>query len=253
MIFLRSAIFNLLFYINLIALMIAGLPCMFFGRHAVFALARTWAKSSLWLLKVVCGTGAEFRGIQNIPKGGYIIAPKHQSIWETFALCLYFPDFSFILKRELTWIPVFGWYLKAAEQIAINRSTGSAALAEASQRSRDILADGRQVFIFPEGTRRPVGGKPIYKFGVAHIYSQTNVACVPVALNSGLFWPRRSFIRRPGTILVEFLEPIPAGLERGEFLRLLQDRMESASNRLNEESLAAHPELRSVITQNEDK
>ena len=244
---LRSALFNLLFYANLITLMILGLPTLLMTRHAVFSLARIWAKSSLWLLKVICGTSVEFRGVQNIPEGGYIIAPKHQSIWETFALCLYFPDFSFIIKRELTWIPVFGWYLKKAEQIAINRSSGSAALSEASQRSREILAAGRQLFIFPEGTRRPVGAPPVYKFGVAHIYTQANAQCLPVALNSGLFWPRRSFLRLPGTILVEFLEPIPPGLDRGTFFNLLQDRMEQATNKLIDESVRANPKLSELL------
>ena len=252
MIVLRSAVFNILFYFNLIFLMILGLPCIFLGRRAVFGLARTWARTSLWLLKHVCNTDAEFRGTENIPHGGYLIAPKHQSIWETFALCLYFPDFSFILKRELTWIPVFGWYLWAAEQIAINRSSGSAALSEAVQRSRDILSKGRQVFIFPEGTRRPAGAQPAYKFGVAQIYSQTNAACIPVALNSGLFWPRRSFLRRPGKVLVEFLEPIPAGLERTVFFNLLQSRMEEATNRLIQESIKAYPELAQTISKSEN-
>jgi 1-acyl-sn-glycerol-3-phosphate acyltransferase len=247
MLLIRSALFNVLFYVNMIVLMIIGLPTIFMGRHAVLFLARTWARSSIWLLKVICGTQAEFRGIENIPTGGYIIAPKHQSIWETFALCLYFPDFSFILKRELTWIPVFGWYLKAAEQIAINRSSGSSALSEAVERSRAILSQGRQIFIFPEGTRRPVGAPPLYKFGVAHIYAQTNVACVPVALNAGLFWPRRSFVRRPGTIIVEFLEPIPAGLDRSKFFSELQNRLESATNKLINESLQKNPELKQYV------
>ena len=247
MIYLRSALFNILFYANLIGLMLAGLPALAMNRHAVFSLARMWAKSSLWLLRVICGTNSEFRGIENIPEGGFIVAPKHQSIWETFALCLYVRDFSFILKRELTWIPVFGWYLKRAEQIAINRSTGSAALAEATARAKEILAADRQLFIFPEGTRRPVGAKPIYKYGVAHIYAQSSAPCLPVALNSGLFWPRRSFLRRPGTVVVEFLPPIAPGLERDAFFNLLRNNMEEATNRLIEEALTEHPELADVV------
>ncbi len=243
MIVLRSIIFNFLFYANLILLLIIGLPTLIFGRRAVISLARLWARTSLWLLKVICNLDAEFRGGNNIPAGGYLIAPKHQSIWETFALCLYFPDFSFILKRELTWIPIFGWYLLRAEQIAINRSTGSAALVEAAQRANEILAQGRQVFIFPEGTRRPVGAPPLYKFGVARIYSQVHAPCLPVALNSGLFWPRRSFIRRPGKVLVEFLEPIAPGLDKNEFHKLLQDRIEIATNKLIEESIRDNPEI----------
>lgn len=253
MLILRSAIFNALFYGNMIILMIVGLPTIVMGRRAIFALARTWARSSLWLLEVVCGTRAEFRGLENIPSGGFIIAPKHQSIWETFALCLFFPDFSFILKRELTWLPIFGWYLKGAEQIAINRATGGSALNEASQRAQEILSQGRQVFIFPEGTRRPVGAPAQYKFGVAIIYARTNASCLPIALNSGLFWPRRSFLRRPGTIVVEFLEPIPPGLERSEFFETLQERMETATERLIAESLERDPKLATLVHKSPSK
>ena len=248
MIYIRSAVFNTLFYANLIILMLIGLPTLAMRRQAVFALARAWARSSLWLLRIICGTRVEFRNISNIPVGGYIIAPKHQSIWETFALCLHFPDFSFILKRELTWIPVFGWYLKRAEQIAINRSSGSAALAEATNSAKEILGAGRQVFIFPEGTRRPVGGKPSYKFGVAHIYAQANAPCLPVALNSGLFWPRRSFLRRPGTIIVDFLEPIAPGLDRDVFFKTLCDRLDRATAQIVAESISRHPELAAFVS-----
>lgn len=250
MLYLRSAIFNVLFFVNLFGLMVVGLPALAMNRHAVFAIARAWARSSLWLLRVICNIRVEFRGSENIPTGGFLIAPKHQSVWETFALCLFFPDFSFILKRELTWIPFFGWYLWRAEQVAINRASGSAALNEAAQRSREILQQGRQVFIFPEGTRRPAGAPPAYKFGVAHIYSQTGVPCLPVALNSGLFWPRRSFLKRPGTVLVEFLPPISAGLDRSEFFKLLQEKMEASTNKLIAESLAQDPSLKKTLDAN---
>jgi 1-acyl-sn-glycerol-3-phosphate acyltransferase len=247
MLVLRSLVFNALFYVVLIGLMIVGLPALLFGRHAVFGVARAWARSSLWLLKVICGLDTEFRGMERLPEGGYILAPKHQSIWETFALTLHAKDFSYILKRELTLIPVFGWYLKAAEQIAINRSSGRAALTEATSRAREVLGQGRQIFIFPEGTRRPAGAPPLYKFGVAAIYADTCVPCVPVALNSGLFWARRSFVRRPGKIVVEYLEPIPPGLGRDAFLSLLQERMESATNRLIAEAVRADPSLAEVV------
>lgn len=250
MIYLRSALFNVLFFLNLLGLMIVSLPALAMNRHAVFAVARTWARSSLWLLRVICNIEVEFRGLENIPKGGFLIAPKHQSVWETFALCLFFPDFTFILKRELMWVPFFGWYLWRADQIAINRASGSAALNEAAQRSREILKQGRQVFIFPEGTRRPAGAPAAYKFGVAHIYSQSGAPCLPVALNSGLFWPRRSFIKRPGCVLVEFLEPIAPGLDRSEFFKLLQQRMETSTDRLIAESLSKDPSLKEVIEQN---
>jgi 1-acyl-sn-glycerol-3-phosphate acyltransferase len=180
----------------------------------------------------------EYRGLDRIPPNGCIVAPKHQSIWDTFALLHLFHDFTFILKRELVWIPVFGWYLKAARQIAINRSTGSAALSEATTRAKEAISRGRFVFIFPEGTRRPAGATPVYKFGVASIYANAGAKCLPIALNAGLFWPRRSFRRLPGTVLVQVLEPIEPGLDRHEFLRLLTARMESATDALLRESLA---------------
>ncbi len=116
-----------------------------------------------------------------------------------------------------------------------------------TSRSRHITAAGWQVFIFPEGTRRPPGAEPLYKFGVAHVYASSNVPCLPVALNSGLYWPRRTFLRRPGVVLVEFLDPIAPGMGRDEFFAVLQDRLESATNRLIAEAVEADPSLRDVI------
>jgi len=247
MLFARSLIFNVAFYVGTFVMMIVGLPTLARDRHAVMGLARLWGRYNLWLLRVVCGLRVEFRGLQNIPTGGYIIAPKHQSVLETFALVEFPPDFSFILKRELMRIPLFGWYLAGAEQIAIDRAKRSSALAQVVDKSRALLASGRQIFIFPEGTRRPVGAEPRYKFGVAQIYAETGAPCLPVALNSGLFWPRRSFLRRPGVVLMEFLEPIQPGLERGVFFALLQSRLEDATNALVAESLAADPSLRTLV------
>jgi 1-acyl-sn-glycerol-3-phosphate acyltransferase len=243
MLILRSALFNVLFYLLLVGLMLAGLPTLLLGRHAIFWLARLWSRTSLWLLDKICGLRAEFRGTANIPRGGCIVAPKHQSIWETFALLLYFPDFAFILKRELAFVPLFGWYLARAEQIAINRSEGRSALTQATESARALVREGRQVLIFPEGTRRPAGSPPVYKFGVAHLYGECGVPCLPVALNSGLFWPRRSFVRRPGTVLVEFLTPIPPGLGKEEFFAQLQSRLEAATESLIAESIERDPQL----------
>ncbi len=249
MIFARSLLFNVLFYLNTIVLMILGIPTLFVGPRAIMGLARLWANTTNWLLWRICGLKAEYRGMENIPEGGFIIAPKHQSAWETFSLVPFARDFSYILKRELTYIPLFGWYLVRARQIAINRSRGTAALSEATQKSCAALRAGRQVFIFPEGTRRQPGAPPDYKFGVAKIYSESGAPCLPVALNAGLFWPRRAFLRRPGTILVEFLEPIPPGLERSEFLRVLSARIEGATNRLIAESLALDPSLKTYLAE----
>ena len=247
MIYVRSLLFNILFYAHLIGLLVFGLPLLATNRYAVFWLARQWGRGSIWLLDKICRTKVEFRGLNNIPHGGYIIAPKHQSIWETFALLLHAPDFSYVLKRELTWLPLFGQYLWRAEQIAINRSSGKSALNQVVERARALLADNRQLFIFPEGTRRPVGAPPSYKFGVAQVYTECGATCLPVALNSGLFWPRRSFVRRPGTIVVEYLEPIAPGLDRQQFLTLLQDRIETRTNALVADAITRDPSLRQVV------
>jgi 1-acyl-sn-glycerol-3-phosphate acyltransferase len=248
MIFVRSALFNLLFYANTIILMIVGLPTMVFGRRAVLSLARIWGRSSLWLMRVICRTNAEFRGVENIPKGACLIAPKHQSFWETFALILHFDDFAYVLKRELTFIPVFGWYLLRAEQIAVDRGSVQIALRQLVVKAKSLFAEGRQLFIFPEGTRRAPGAPPAYKAGVAYVYEQTGVPCLPVALNAGLFWPRRRFLRFPGTIVVEFLPVIAPGMGRQAFLRELERCIETATDRLVAEATRKPADAPAIAT-----
>ena len=249
MLVLRSLLFNILFYINLVVLVLTGAPRMLMGRQAVLDLARLWGRTSLWLARVVVGMRFEARGLENIPDGPLIVAAKHQSIWETYVLTLFLKDFSYVLKRELTWIPFFGWYLIAGEQIAIDRSKGSSALGQVSAAATQLLAEGRQLFIFPEGTRRPAGAPPAYKFGVAHVYATTVARCLPVALNSGLFWARRSFLRRPGTVVISFLPVIEPGLPTREFLAELQNRIETETDRLNAEAVAKNPALADVLAQ----
>ncbi len=247
MLSLRSFVFNILYYVNLIVLMILGLPTILVGRHAIFALARLWGRISLWLADKICSLRVEFRGLENIPQGGYIIASKHQSFLETFALLLHAPDFSYVLKRELTFIPFFGWYLWGADQIAINRSAARNAMSVLSLRAGEVLRGGRQVFIFPEGTRRPPGAPPQYKFGVAKLYEDTGAPCLPVALNTGLYWGRRGFTRRPGIAVIEYLPAIAPGLARDAFLARLQTTIETGCDRLNAEALAKDPSLTSAM------
>jgi 1-acyl-sn-glycerol-3-phosphate acyltransferase len=182
-----------------------------------------------------------------LPKGACIVASKHQSFLETFALTTQTPDFSFVLKRELMMIPFFGWYLKRGGLIGIDRSKRGTALTQLTPQVRALLAEGRQFIIFPEGTRRPVGAPPHYKFGVAHLYLETGATCVPVALNTGLFWPRRSFWRPPGRIVIEFLEPISPGLDKETFMRLLQTRIEAATEKLVAEACREEPALRAAM------
>jgi 1-acyl-sn-glycerol-3-phosphate acyltransferase len=231
-IIVRSALFNALFYVILAVLLVAALFTLALPRRAVLAMAKLWGRISIWLLRAVCGTRAEFRGVEKLPKGPLIVAAKHQSTWETFALLWLFEDFTFIVKRELMWIPIFGWCMWKGGMIPIDRSAGSQALSTMSARARKEIRSGRQLIIFPEGTRRPPGAEPRYKFGVAHLYAEIGVPCVPVALNSGLFWPRRAFRRFPGTIIVEFLDPIPPGLDKNTFFARLQNDIEAATARL---------------------
>jgi 1-acyl-sn-glycerol-3-phosphate acyltransferase len=238
MLFARSLVFNILYYINLALWMIAALPTLLMPRGAFMWIARHWAGSSLWLLRVVCGTKVDFRGLEKLPPGGFLVAAKHQSLWETFALLVIFDDPAFILKRELQWIPFFGWYTLKARSIAVNRSGGSAALVAMNQRAGEEARHGRQIVIFPEGTRRPVGAKPAYKYGIAHMYEQMGMPCAPVGLNSGVFWPRRKFLRFPGTITVEIGEAIPPGLDRDVFFQRMQATVEGISERLVAEGLA---------------
>jgi 1-acyl-sn-glycerol-3-phosphate acyltransferase len=235
MLVLRSLLFNVLFYANLsLWLVFAALPALLLPKRALLAVAVAWAHTALWLMKVVAGTDYEITGRENIPaSGGMIVAAKHQSFWETFVLVTVFRDPVFILKRELTWIPLFGWCLMKLRMIPVDRGGRARALAQVTRRAKTELRDhGRQLLIFPEGTRRPPGAPPAYKFGVAHIYGEMGLPCVPVALNSGLYWPRRKFLRRPGTVRLQFLPPIAPGLDKAVFQAELQERIETASDRL---------------------
>lgn len=247
MLFLRSLVFQILFFLNMFALMIVWLPAMPMRRQINQELGRAWGRTTLWLLDKICGLKIEWRGLENIPKGAVIVACKHQSIWETFVLPIRFPDFSYILKHELIWLPFFGWYLLAAEQIAIDRARGGKVLPQLIAKAKKIFAQGRQLFIFPEGTRRPAGAPPRYKFGIAHLYAATDTAVLPVAVNSGLFWPRRAFIVRPGTVVIEFLPLIAPGMEPQEFFEKLSTQIEETSNRLTEEAVAKDPSLAAVV------
>ena len=239
MVAVRSVIFNLLFYATLVVLMIVGLPMILGGRRGVFALASVWRAVSVWLLEHVCGLKVEYRGVENIPPGGVLIAAKHQSFLETFALLKYAPDFAIILKRQLTYVPLFGLYLIVSKQIAIDRARGRQALQQIAAAAKPVLAAGRQIFIYPEGTRRPPGAPPKYKHGVAAIYAETGAPCLPVAVNTGLFWRRRGFMRRPGVAVIEYLPPIPPGLDREVFAARLQEAIETACARLNAEAARA--------------
>ena len=219
---IRSIIFNIIFYLVLFAYLLAVVCALVLPYRCTIAIAKHWAKTNLWLLRVICNIKVDFRGLEKIPRGGIILASKHQAVWETFALLPLVASPTFILKRELMWIPLFGWGLWKAQMIPVNRGARGPALAAMTARAKEEVREGRQIIIFPEGTRRPPGAEPQYKFGVAFLYAETGVPCVPVALNSGLFWLRRSFRRFPGTVVVQVCDPIAPGMEKSEFHARLQ-------------------------------
>jgi 1-acyl-sn-glycerol-3-phosphate acyltransferase len=231
-IFLRSLLFNLLFYPNFVVWAVIALPTLAMPRKALLRVANWWAQSNILMMRVICNIKVEYRGAEKIPKGPLIVAAKHQSMWETISLLHFFDAPFFVLKRELLRIPIFGQYLMKADMVAIDRSSGRQALMKITKRASEEVRRGRQFVIFPEGTRRAPGAPPDYKAGVVLIYAECGVPCLPVALNSGLFWPRRTFMRYPGTLVVEFLDPLPPGLPRAEFLTRIQSVIEEATDRL---------------------
>ena len=236
MIVLRSIIFNVLFYLNLALFLVLGFEFFFLPRKWAIRALQTWARSSIWLLRVICNTKMVVRGLQHIPTGPAIVAGKHQSFWETFAILPLLDDPCFVLKKELTYIPFFGWFCLKFKMIAVDRKAGTQALRDLTARAKEEVARPRQIVIMPEGTRRGPDEAPDYKPGVAAVYGQLGVPCVPFGLNAGLFWPRRKFMRYPGTIIIEFCEPIPAGLPRKEFQQLLQNAIEKSSTGLLREA-----------------
>lgn len=235
---LRSIAFNILFYLNTVVFLVIALPTFVMPYQAIVQVAKAWGRVSLLLLRIVAGVKFELRGRENIPQGAVIVASKHQSAWETFALMPLFKMPAIIMKRELQWIPVFGWLMIKARMVGVDRGARARALIRMAERARAELARGRQLIIFPEGTRRPVGAAPDYKSGVSFLYSTAGVPCLPVALNSGVFWPRRSLRRKPGTVVAEILPPIPPGLDKKTFAARLEDDIESATARLVAEAQA---------------
>ena len=230
MIAIRSALFMVWFLIVTAVMAIIFLPLLALPRKATVWMARIWARATLWGLKIFAGLGERQRG--NAPKGGVLVAAKHMSMWDTLALYLALDDPAIVLKRELLRIPFYGWYLNKAAAIAIDRGAGAEALRRMVHEAEKVLRENRPILIFPEGTRKKPGAPPDYKPGVAGLYNLLNVACVPVALDSGRFW--QGFWKYRGTVTLEFLAPIPAGLKRREFMAELEVRIETSTNKLLE-------------------
>jgi 1-acyl-sn-glycerol-3-phosphate acyltransferase len=225
---LRSALFLAWFVVLTTFLALLFLPVLALPRGATVWLARIWSRATFWGLRVFADIGWQIKG--EPPRGPVLVASKHMSMWDTMALYLALDTPAIVLKRELLYIPFYGWFVWRAAAIAIDRSAGARALRQMSIAAQAVLDQGRPILIFPEGTRKKPGAAADYKPGVAGLYAQLDVACVPVALNSGLHWT--GFFKRPGTIVLEFLDPIPPGLKRGVFMSLLQSRIETATRAL---------------------
>ncbi len=225
---IRSALFLIWFVLLTLVMGIIFLPLLALPRKASVWMARTWARATLWGLKIFAGTDMRVKG--PVPHGAVLVASKHMSMWDTLALYIVLDDPGIVLKRELLRIPFYGWYLGKAAAIAIDRGAGAEALRRMTQAATKVLNEGRPILIFPEGTRKKPGMAPDYKPGVAGLYALLKIPCVPAALDSGRYW--QGFHKKPGTITLEFLETIPPGLKRGEFMALLEQRIETATAKL---------------------
>lgn len=240
---LRALIFAIVFYILGLTIALAVTPALLMPFRAANACKQFWLGTMLMLSRTIIGLTHERRGVDNIPAGPVIFAAKHQSAWDTIALSFVHGDAAVVLKRELTWIPVWGWFLVRLGMVPIDRGKGVSALKRIVAAARRRIAEGRPILIFPQGTRTAPGTRRPYLVGVAAIYAELDLPVVPIALNSGMFWPRRALGKWPGVITVDYLEPIPPGLKRKEFLKILEARIESATTALEVEAAARYPWL----------
>ncbi|GHD50380.1 1-acyl-sn-glycerol-3-phosphate acyltransferase [Thalassobaculum fulvum] len=236
MILVRSLLFNILFYAFTLLVGVFGLPSFLFGRRAVQKVSRFWSGTLVAMARVVAGIDVELRGTEYLPKGAAIVAAKHQSAWET----LYFTELldrpAAVMKQELVRVPIVGPYMRAMEMIPVDRKAGAKALRQMVEDARAAAATGRAILIFPQGTRVAPGTKAPYHPGTAALYVGLGLPVVPVALNSGMYWSRNAFWKRPGRIVVEFLPPIPPGLDRKAFMARLEETLETATDRLEAEA-----------------
>ncbi|MCB8837238.1 1-acyl-sn-glycerol-3-phosphate acyltransferase [Aurantimonas sp. VKM B-3413] len=241
---LRSLAFNLAFYLNLTLQLIVFAPVFFFvSEERAWRIVKNWARSSLWLLRHLAGVSSEVVGRQNIPAGPVIVASKHQSYWDVFALLPELEKPTFILKKELMRVPIFGAFASRMKMIPIDRARRGGVIASMIEGAHAAVAEGRQIVIFPEGTRTLPGDEVEYRQGVYRLYEALGLPVVPVALNSGVFWPRRSFLRHPGTIRAAILDPIAPGLARQAFLGRLRGGIETSSTDLLREAVEYDPTL----------
>jgi 1-acyl-sn-glycerol-3-phosphate acyltransferase len=236
-IWVRSLLFAAVFYLLSAVTCIVMSPLLLGRRRWIVQAIGVWARVTMWLLHVICGVKVEVRGREFMPTGPALIAAKHQGMFDTVAPFSFLPDAAYVLKKELLIIPFYGWFSIKGGMIAVDRAGHASALRKLVTDTRERMAEDRQVVIFPEGTRQAPGAAPDYKPGIAALYRDLGLPCTPMATNSGVHWPAHGLLRHPGTVVFEFLEPIPAGLKRAEFMKELQARIETASNALLAEGL----------------
>ena len=234
MIAVRSLLFVAWLYLSMALFAIGLSPALLMPHRYAMGVIRGWSRFVLFGLRWIAGVKVEFRGLEHRPTGAALIAGKHQGMLDVIAPFAVLPDNCFVMKKELMPLPFFGWFAWKTKMIPVDRSAGARALKDMVRHARERLAENRQILIFPEGTRQPVGAPPDYKPGIAALYRDLEVACVPMATNSGAHWPAHGFRRYPGTVVFEFLPAIPAGLKRAEFMARLEAELEGASTALLE-------------------
>lgn len=239
LVMLRSAAFAVVYYVVTALFLLLGSWLLLAPRTWAMKGLEMHARTCTWLLAVICRTRLEVRGRENLPAGPCLVVSKHQSMWDTFALIPLLHDPAIVLKDELKYIPFYGWFCVKFEHILVKRDRAAVALKAMLKDAKERAAQGRHILIFPEGTRAAPGAPPDYKPGYVALYEGLELPAVPLALNSGLFWPRRSNLRFPGIIVVEFLPALPAGMPRAQFRRQIEEMLEQASNRLIAEAAAA--------------
>ena len=226
---LRGLIFNVWMGGSALVVGTLCLPVLLVAPNLALSAVRVWCRAALRALELICGIRVELRGLHHLPRTGVLIAGKHQSMLDTVAPFAFLACPTIVLKRELLSIPIYGWYAKRSGMIPIDREGAAKTLRGLIKDVRQRFDEGRQVLIFPEGTRVLPGAAPDYKPGIAALYKELDVPCVPLATNSGLHWPAHGIARIPGTVVFEVLEPIPAGLKRASFMRELETRIEQAT------------------------
>ncbi len=232
MITLRSLLFTLWLYLSMPLFAVGLSPALLMPVPVALKVVRAWAKFVLFGLRHIAGVRVEVRGLEHRPKGAALVASKHQGMLDVVALLAILPEPCFVLKKELMPLPFFGWFAWKTKMIAVDREGHATALRDMTRQARARLAEGRQIIIFPEGTRTAPGEPGQYKPGVAAIYRDLEATCALVATNSGEHWPAHGFKRIPGKVVFEFLPPAPAGLKRGAFMTLIESRIEPASQAL---------------------